>query len=91
MTLEEANAAALVASMSGDLQGLEIALRERGAAIRELLESAPSEQVIARVRNAIGAGEFVDRDLRGLKGRIVALRSALGAECVRDSTVDLRG
>ena len=91
MTLEEANAAALLASMSGDLEALGIALRERGEAIRELLGSAPSEELISRVRNAIGAGEFVDRDLRGVKGRVAVLRSALATECVTDPAVDLHG
>jgi hypothetical protein len=91
MTLEQANAAALAASTSGDLETLRHALASRVEAIRELASAAPSEELAARLRNAIGAGEFVRRDLCMLTGQIAALRGALGAGCIADPAIDLRG
>ena len=91
MTLEEASAAALAASMSGDLEGLERALGARGVAIQELLQERPSEQVAMRLKNAIGAGEFVRRDLRALRGRITVLQAALRTGDATPGVVDVRG
>ncbi len=71
MTIEQANAAALKASREGDLGALKLALQDRRGAIKELLQSAPSVELAARVRNAISAGEFVKEDMRGIKASIV--------------------
>ncbi|HWZ32229.1 MAG TPA: hypothetical protein VNX18_12885 [Bryobacteraceae bacterium] len=91
MTLEQASAAALAASTSGDLETLKHALAGRAEAISELASTAPSEELAARLRNAIGAGEFVHRDLCTLTGQIAALRDALGAGYIADPAIDLRG
>jgi len=91
MTIEQANAAALAASMAGDLGALKRALSDRAAAILELLQSAPSEELAMRVRNAIHAGEFVHRDLCAIQARVEQLRSGLAPEPVADPHIDLRG
>ena len=70
MSIEQANAAALKASMAGDLEALKRALAERAAAIAELLREEPSGKLLSRVRNAINAGDFIGQDLRALKGRM---------------------
>ncbi|MBZ5602915.1 MAG: hypothetical protein LAO79_11465 [Acidobacteriia bacterium] len=77
MTIEEVNAASLRASMAGDLDALKRTLQDRAGAIRELLQTEPSEALAARIRGAIEAGEFVAQDLRGICGRIAQLRSGV--------------
>ena len=91
MTIEQANAAAVAASTAGDLDALEQALSDRAEAIRELLESPPSEELASRLRSAIGAGEFIERDLRALQGRIAQLRSGLAAGYASDPAIDIVG
>jgi hypothetical protein len=73
MTIEEANARALIASMSGDLDALKEALDTRRDVIRELVQSEPTHQLASRLRNAIGAGNFIGEDLRALQRRRVNL------------------
>jgi divalent metal cation (Fe/Co/Zn/Cd) transporter len=70
MTIEQANAAALQASMTGDLEALHRALAERREAIRELAGGEASPELLSRVRSAIGAGEFIAKDLGDLKERL---------------------
>ncbi len=79
MTIEEANAAALRASMAGDLEGLRRAIEDRAPAIRDLLREEPSEALASRIRCAIEAGDFIAKDLRVIQGRIAHLRSSLSS------------
>ena len=82
MTIEEANAAALRASMAGDLAALKQALAARSDAIRELVAAEPSEALASRIRCAIEAGNFLAQDLRGIHGRLTQLRSVAATEPV---------
>jgi hypothetical protein len=91
MTMEEANARALAASMSGEIKALTCALADRAEALNELLQSEPSEQLAVRIRNAIAAGEFIERDLHALKGRITQVRSVLLTRSAADPVIDCLG
>ena len=90
MTIEEANAAALRASMAGDLAALKQALATRSEAIRELVADAPSEALASRIRCAIEAGNFLTHDLRGIHGRLTQLRSVAATEPI-DPRVKVSG
>jgi hypothetical protein len=74
MTIEEINAAALKATLEGDFETLEAMVIERQRAIEELIKGEPSEEKASRIRNAINAGEFLQRDLREIRMRIGSLQ-----------------
>jgi len=67
MTLEQANADALSAAWAGDLNALEQALQARRSAIANLESSV---EALAKMQDALRAGESISQALFALKRRI---------------------
>lgn len=74
MSLEHATGRVAAAVAAQDIEGINVALEARAAAIMELAGTAPSaelaDEMVARLTAALQAGEAIHRDLSAMKLRI---------------------
>jgi hypothetical protein len=98
--LDKSTQLAMGAVGVSDFAGLKQALKARAAAIAQLAGEPPSEDLAARIRSAIKAGEVLQRDLAALKqkigiesARLAQLKAAFvtGLRAAPVRSVDYRG
>jgi hypothetical protein len=71
ITLEQATQRAAEAADAGDLTRLEQALKDRAAAIKNVVNLPPSPELATRLSAAIGAGDAIRSSLGGFRVRTV--------------------